>query len=101
MDINEYNLYMEAAQLAMEDERLKIHEQAFASQQAKATKKSGESFYRNFEEFYGKYNKKNVRSIEKRYFPEKFAAEKAEREERVKQFTQSDLDFLKNLNKGH
>lgn len=100
MDIVTYNLYMEAAQLALEDRRYEINMQSFANQQAKATKKSGDPYYKDFEMFYGKTNKKNIRSIEKRYFPEKFAAETAERLERAKQFTQSDFELLNKLKKG-
>lgn len=94
MDIVEYRLYMEVAQLKQEDERLRMNEQAFINQQAKATKKSGASYYKNFDEFYGKTNKKNIRSIEREFFPEKFAVEDKARLERGKQFNQADFDFL-------
>lgn len=85
---------MEVSQLKQEDERLKMNEQAFINQQAKATKKSGASYYKNFEDFYGKTNKKNIRSIEREFFSEKFAVEDQARLDRGKQFSQADFDFL-------
>lgn len=94
MDIYTYNLYMEAGKLAEEDKRLFAHEQAFINQQAKATKKNGSSYYKNFEEFYGKTNKQNIRKIERTFFPEKFADEDRARIERGKQFSNEDFKFL-------
>lgn len=85
---------MEVSQLKQEDERLRMNEQAFINQQAKATKKNGEPYHKNFEEFYGKQNKKNIRSIERVFFPEKFAAEDKARIERGQQFTAKDFEFL-------
>lgn len=99
MSLDEYKLQMEAAQLRMEDERLSIHEQAFIHQQAKATDKSGKTQYKNFDEFYGKTNKRNIKKIEKQFYPKKFAAEIAERNELKKQFSKADFELLNKQNK--
>lgn len=94
LDMQEYYMYMEASQLRQEDERLKMHEQAFINQQAKATKSSGKPVYQKFDEFYGKSHIKNIRKIERVFFPEKFAAEDKAKIERGQQFTRDDFKFL-------
>ena len=99
LDMQEYYMYMEASQLKQEDERLKMHEQAFVNQQAKATKRDGKPVHQKFDDFYGKSHTKNIRKIERVFFPEKFAAEDKERHERGSQFTSSDFDFLNGKNK--
>ena len=96
MDMKEYSLYMEASALQRQDARLQMHEQAFIHQQAKATKKSGQSLYKKFNEFYGKDHEKNIRKIERNFFPEKFATEDNARKERAQKFTVEDFKFLGN-----
>lgn len=94
LDMQEYYMYMEASQLRQEDERLKMHEQAFVNQQAKATKSGGKPVYQKFDDFYGKSHTKNIRKIERVFFPEKFAAEDKAKIERGQQFTRDDFNFL-------
>lgn len=55
MTIPEYRILIEAYQLRYVDKRLLIHEQAWANQMAKATKKLGSSYesaFRTFKDFY-------------------------------------------------
>lgn len=55
MTIPEYRILIEAYQLRYVDKRLLIHEQAWANQMAKATKKIGSSYesaFRTFKDFY-------------------------------------------------
>lgn len=94
LDMQEYYIYMEASQLRQEDERLKMHEQAFINQQSKAQKRNGSPVYQKFDDFYGKSHIKNIRKIERVFFPEKFAVEDKEKIERGQQFTRDDFKFL-------
>lgn len=94
LDMQEYYMYMEASQLKQEDERLKMHRQAFVNQQAKSTKSGGKPVYQKFDDFYGKSHTKNIRKIERVFFPEKFAAEDKAKIERGQQFTRDDFKFL-------
>lgn len=94
LDMQEYYIYMEASQLIQEDERLKMHEQAFINQQAKSQKRNGSPVYQKFDDFYGKSHIKNIRKIERVFFPEKFAAEDKAKIERGQQFTRDDFEFL-------
>lgn len=90
---------MEASQLRQEDERLKMHEQAFVNQQAKSQKRNGSPVYQKFDSFYGKSHTKNIRKIERVFFPEKFAAEDKAKIERGQQFTRDDFKFLSGKSK--
>lgn len=99
LDMQEYYMYMEASQLRQEDERLKMHEQAFINQQAKSQKRNGSPVYQKFDDFYGKSHIKNTRKIERVFFPEKFAAEDKAKIERGQQFTRDDFKFLSGKSK--
>jgi len=99
LDMQEYYMYMEASQLRQEDERLKMHEQAFINQQAKSQKRNGSPVYQKFDDFYGKSHIKNTRKIERVFFPEKFAVEDKAKLERGQQFTRDDFKFLSGKSK--
>ena len=99
LDMQEYYTYMEASQLRQEDERLKMHEQAFINQQAKSQKRNGSPVYQKFDDFYGKSHIKNTRKIERVFFPEKFAVEDKAKLERGQQFTRDDFKFLSGKSK--
>lgn len=99
LDMQEYYMYMEASQLRQEDERLKMHEQAFINQQAKSQKRNGSPVYQKFDDFYGKSHIKNTRKIERVFFPEKFAVEDKAKLERGQQFTRDDFEFLSGKSK--
>ena len=99
LDMQEYYIYMEASQLRQEDDRLKMHEQAFINQQAKSQKRNGSPVYQKFDDFYGKSHIKNTRKIERVFFPEKFAVEDKAKLERGQQFTRDDFEFLSGKSK--
>ena len=99
LDMQEYYMYMEVSQLIQEDERLKMHEQAFINQQAKSQKRNGSPVYQKFDDFYGKSHIKNTRKIERVFFPEKFAVEDKAKLERGQQFTRDDFKFLSGKSK--
>jgi len=52
MTLHEYSLRMAASRLRRLDRQYEIHLQAWANQQAKATKKNGKPFYVTFKEFF-------------------------------------------------
>jgi len=52
MTLHEYSLRMAASRLRRLDRQYEIHLQAWANQQAKATKKNGKPIYVTFKEFF-------------------------------------------------
>ena len=67
---------------------------ASQKQQLKLQKRNGSPVYQKFDDFYGKSHIKNIRKIERVFFPEKFAAEDKAKIERGQQFTRDDFKFL-------
>lgn len=92
MTLYEYGLYMEAAELKMNDKRLELHEQAWAYQAVKSTKggKNPKPVYPTFNKFFFKTYQKNEKRIRERYEPGTHVAKKTE-------FTKSDFEFLDRL----
>ncbi len=62
LSLEEYDIYVEAAQLREYDQQRLIHMQAWANQTVKATNRSGkQSKYRKFSDFYS--DEKQIRKI--------------------------------------